>query len=93
MISDASLSTAGYEIDSPALRRWERGLLWIGVPLCVAGLIPSRLVAQWREERLGVPIVRWLVSFAVSIRVRAMARRQRIEGHVEWRHIPAGVGR
>lgn len=70
MISN-SVAKAGHDADVPATRFWQRGLLWLGAPLCVAGLVIHRLDTQWNEGRF----IELLVLAALSLAVAAVLRR------------------
>lgn len=56
MTSD-SVAKAGHDTDVPATHSWQRGLLWLGAPLCIAGLVIHRLGAQWNEGRFAELLV------------------------------------
>lgn len=70
MISN-SVAKVGPDADVPATHFWQRGLLWLGAPLCVAGLVIHRLDTQWNEGRF----VELLVLAALSAAVAALLRR------------------
>ena len=52
MTADTSLAMNGHA--GAAARPWERALLWAGVPLCIAGLATTGILAQWRGGRFAV---------------------------------------
>jgi hypothetical protein len=70
MISN-SVAKAGHDADVPATHFWQRGLLWLGAPLCVAGVVIHRLDTQWNEGRF----IELLVLAALSLAVAAVLRR------------------
>ena len=70
MISN-SVAKAGRDADVPATHLWQRGLLWLGAPLCVGGLVIHRLDTQWNEGRF----VELLVLAALSLAVAALLQR------------------
>ncbi|KQY50407.1 glycosyltransferase family 39 protein [Lysobacter sp. Root494] len=70
MISN-SVAKAGHDADVPATHYWQRGLLWLGAPLCVAGLVIHRLDMQWNEGRF----IELLVLAALSLAVATVLRR------------------
>ncbi|HEY1140619.1 MAG TPA: glycosyltransferase family 39 protein [Lysobacter sp.] len=70
MISN-SVAKAGHDADVPATHFWQRGLLWLGAPLCVAGFVIHRLNTQWNEGRF----IELLVLAALSLAVAAVLRR------------------
>lgn len=70
MISN-SVAKAGRDAELPATRFWQRGLLWAGAPLCVAGLVIHRLDTQWNEGRF----VELLVLAALGLAVAAVLHR------------------
>jgi hypothetical protein len=69
MTVDVSLSVAG-QVGEPVVRPWERSLLWLGVPLCVAGLATTGIAAQWRGGRFAELIVLALASLALAALLR-----------------------
>ena len=70
MTSD-SVAATGHGADVPVTHAWQRGLLWLGAPLCVAGLIVHRLDAQWNEGRF----LELLVLATASLAAAALLRR------------------
>ena len=73
MISN-SVAKAGREADVPATHFWQRGLLWLGAPLCVAGLVITRLDRQWNEGRFLELLVLALLSLAGAAVLRRLLR-------------------
>lgn len=79
MISDPVAAT-GHGADVPATHIWQRGLLWLGAPLCVAGLIIHRLDTQWNEGRFAELLVLAAVALAAAALLRRMLRWQLASG-------------
>lgn len=79
MISD-SVAATGHGDDVPATHVWQRGLLWLGAPLCVAGLIIHRLDTQWNEGRFAELLVLAAVALAAAALLRRMLRWQLASG-------------
>lgn len=69
-------------VGEPAVRPWERALLWLGVPLCAAGLATTGIAAQWRGGRFAELIGLALASLVVA----ALLRRT-----LNWR-MASGLG-
>ena len=53
MITDASSSAAGHDAGAPVAHAWQRGLLWLGAPLCLVGLASTGIASQWRGGRFA----------------------------------------
>ena len=73
MTSD-SIAAAGYDAGAPVTSLWQRGLLWLGVPLCVAGLIANHLGAQWHGGRFAELLILGLLSLAIAASLRRALR-------------------
>src|SRR5687768_2839052 len=73
MISN-SVAKAGRDADVPATHLWQRGLLWLGAPLCVAGLVVHRLDTQWNEGRFAELLVLSALGLAVAALLRRLLR-------------------
>lgn len=69
MISN-SVAKAGHGTDVPATHSWQRGLLWLGAPLCIAGLVINRLDTQWNEGRFAELLVLAVLSLLVAAALR-----------------------
>lgn len=50
----------------PVARPWERGLLWLGVPLCVVGLVTTGVAMQWHGGRFAELVVLSLASLGMA---------------------------
>lgn len=74
MTTDASFSSAGHEAGTPVAHAWQRGLLWLGVPLCLIGLASTGIAAQWRGGRFAELLVLALVSLAAAVVLRRTVR-------------------
>jgi hypothetical protein len=84
MIIDASLPDNGHAAE-PAVRPWERALLWLGVPLCVVGLMTTGIAAHWRGGRFAELIVLSLASLALAGILRRVLRWRLASGlGVAW---------
>jgi len=66
MTTDASSSAAGHDAGAPVAHAWQRGLLWLGAPLCLVGLASTGIAAQWRGGRFAELIVLALISLAAA---------------------------
>src|SRR4249919_226440 len=64
MISAAPVPAPGQDIEEPGAASWARALLWIGAPLCLAGLVVSHLGAQWHGGRFAELIVLSVLAMA-----------------------------
>src|SRR5262245_17464927 len=70
MTTDASFSAAGHAAGAPVAPAWQRGLLWLGAPLCLAGLASTGFAMQWRGGRFAELIVLALIGLAVATMLR-----------------------
>lgn len=70
MTSDASFSAAGQDAGTPDTHAWQRGLLWLGAPLCLAGLATTGIAAQWRGGRFAELILLALISLGAAAVLR-----------------------
>jgi len=74
MTSDASFSAAGQDTGAPVAPAWQRGLLWLGAPLCLSGLATTGIAAQWHGGRFAELIVLALISLAAAAVLRRTLR-------------------
>lgn len=79
MTSD-SLAAAGHAADVPVTPSRQRGVLWLGAPLCVAGLVANHLGAQWRGGRFAELLVLALLSLAVAAGLQLALRWRMASG-------------
>lgn len=73
MTVDASLPMNGPARET-AVRPWERGLLWLGAPLCAAGLATTGIAAQWRPGRFAELLILALASLGIAAALRRALR-------------------
>ena len=80
MTTDASFSAAGHDAGAPVAHAWQRGLLWLGIPLCLIGLASTGIAAQWRGGRFAELLVLALISLAVAALLRKLLRWRMASG-------------
>jgi len=73
-MTSSSVAKAGHDIDVPDRHRWQRGLLWLGAPACIAGLAANRLDTQWNEGRFAELVVLAMLSLAFAAALRRWRR-------------------